>query len=338
MRSNGRGSSLVVLWVALAVAGAAALALLLQRRGSEPCFDRVRPAHAARAVTSIVSEGREIRVRGPDGEQRAPRGAQRIVSTLPGVTEVVAALGGLDRLVAVSPWCDTPDAVRDLPRVGVLPLDVEAVLSHEPDLVVTDRRLLRRDLDALRGRGISVLALETSRSLADLADAIDVLAHALDTPHARAFAADWRQDLGVVLREAERTVRTPPPRVLVVSQWDPLHAICEGALLDDMLRILGCANVACDLGDVASGPFSEELVFERQPEWILSTSGPMPASLAERWNVVPAVVSGKVAVATSPDLVRAGPASLSGFRRLTGLLAGTIPADRLSPEEPGEGR
>jgi len=337
-RANGRASSLVVLWAALAVALAAGLALLLQQRESDPCYDRVRAAPAARAVTSIVTEGREIRVRGPDGEQRAPRGAQRIVSTLPGITEIVAALGGTERLVAVSPWCDTPASVRDLPRVGVQPLDVEAVLAQEPDLVVADRRLLRRDLDGLRGRGVAVLALETSRSLADLADAIDVLAHALDTPQARAFAADWRQDLAVVLKEAEAAVRSPPPRVLVVGQWDPLHVLCEGSLLDDMLRILGCANIACDLGDVASGSFSEELVFHRQPQWIFATSAPMPDGVAARWDAVPAVVSGKVALASSPDLVRAGPSSLSGFRRLIGVLAEMLPPDQLSLEEPEGGR
>lgn len=59
----------------------------------------------------------------------------RIVSLLPGATEMVAALGALDDLVAVSHECDYPAAVRDLPRVTTSPIDPTAS-SREIDLAV----------------------------------------------------------------------------------------------------------------------------------------------------------------------------------------------------------
>ena len=54
------------------------------------------------------------------------------------------------------------------------------------------------------------------------------------------------------------------PRVLILGGWDPLYAMGPGSLLDDMLRICGATNIACDLGTDASGTFNEELVLARE--------------------------------------------------------------------------
>ena len=41
----------------------------------------------------------------------------RVVTLLPGATEIVAALGGAGSLVAISHECDYPASVQHLPRV-----------------------------------------------------------------------------------------------------------------------------------------------------------------------------------------------------------------------------
>jgi len=87
----------------------------------------------------------------------------RLVSLLPGATEMLAALGALDQLVGVSHECDEPIVVRSLPRVTATPIDprqtsaeihaavqqavaegrqaigieAEALLALRPDLIVT---------------------------------------------------------------------------------------------------------------------------------------------------------------------------------------------------------
>ena len=62
---------------------------------------------------------------------------QRIISLAPGVTELVYAAGGGDKLVAVDDHSDYPDAVKSLPRVGGYPnTSAEAILAMKPDLVM----------------------------------------------------------------------------------------------------------------------------------------------------------------------------------------------------------
>lgn len=53
----------------------------------------------------------------------------RIISLLPAGTEIVAALGALDQLVAVTHECDYPAEVATLPRVTSSPIDRDASSS-----------------------------------------------------------------------------------------------------------------------------------------------------------------------------------------------------------------
>src|SRR3989441_6254295 len=60
----------------------------------------------------------------------------RIVSTSPGITETLFALGLGDRVVGVSTYCRFPPAVATIARVGTfLKPDAEVIARLKPDLV-----------------------------------------------------------------------------------------------------------------------------------------------------------------------------------------------------------
>src|SRR5471030_2034061 len=61
----------------------------------------------------------------------------RIVSTAPGITETLFALGLGDRVVGVSTYCRFPASVLALPKVGTfLKPDAELIARLRPDLVL----------------------------------------------------------------------------------------------------------------------------------------------------------------------------------------------------------
>jgi ABC-type Fe3+-hydroxamate transport system substrate-binding protein len=242
---------------------------------------------------------------------------------LPGLTETVAYLGGVDRLVAVTPHCDRPAQVAQLPRLPVLPIAWEALRDLAPDLVLVDATLLGGQVDELRRRIGAVLPLE-SRSLAHLARSVQLLAEVLDTEPARAAAGDFVRDLDAALAAVAPRARATSPRVLLLAQDDPVYVLGPGSLLDDMLAAVGAVNVACDLGR-ASGPFAAELVRARRPDWVLTTGGELPASRRASWAQLPALRLGHVARADADDLVRAGPRTPAALRRLADVLAGRRP-------------
>ncbi|MFM8979502.1 MAG: ABC transporter substrate-binding protein [Planctomycetia bacterium] len=295
-------------------------------------------AHLPYARLEVQAGRRSVRF--DDGTRCVlPAATRRIASTLPNLTELVAHLGGVERLVGVSPHCNFPPGLERLPRVSVMPLDLEGLRALAPDLVLCDRVFHAASLEALGRAGVPWLALQ-SRSLDDLEDTVQLLGAVLEeepaaqaarapaeSPAARAAALVAR------LRAARERVRPPAgavgPAVLVVGQADPLHVLGPGSLLDDMLRACGARNVAADLGR-PSGPFSEEALLARAPGWILTTWGALPEAQRQRWARVPALAQGHVAEAVADDLLRAGPRTPQALERLGEVLAGRLPPAALA--------
>src|SRR6516165_6917265 len=68
-------------------------------------------------------------------------GQQRIVSTSPGITETLFALGLGSRVVGVSEHCHYPREVIKLPKVGTfLQPNLEQIAQLQPDLVILHKR------------------------------------------------------------------------------------------------------------------------------------------------------------------------------------------------------
>ena len=166
----------------------------------------------------------------------------RVISLSPSVTEIVAGVGAFDQLVAISKFCQYPEAVEDLPRVGGwTDTNLEQVVALAPDLVIlTDAQapLVESKIGAL---GISTLVVG-SQSLEDIFSAIDAIGDALGhQQQARALARDMRAELS----ELEVRVRgRPRPKVLTVVDRLPgtlrgVYIATEGSFLTDLVRIAG---------------------------------------------------------------------------------------------------
>lgn len=298
---------------------AAGLLLLLlaaacgDRGGEPPCLARVPDA-----PTQVFDEMPEPPVDGV---------AERIVTLAPGLTELVAHLDGVERLVGVTPWCNHPAGVKDIAKVSVLPLDFEGIVALRPTLVIADRTLHTSGLEQLRRRfPKSLLELETSRSLADLRGSMVALAHRLGRG---GQAKSWLARYDAEVDSWRAPARKRPLRVLVVSEWDPLNVIGPFGLMHDMLRLAGCVNVACDT-NMPSGAFSPELVLERRPDVILHRTGPPPERLRGRWRGVPALEQGRLANCEADDLARGGPRVLDALARLRKVLHGEAPMHTLA--------
>jgi len=305
------------------------LALLLAACGPEappPCLDRVGQAPDGAYVRSAEVDGDRRRVVYADGRVvRVPLDPRRIVSTLPGLTEIVASLGALDRLVAITEHCDRPRETEGIRRISVMPFDLETLADVEADLVLVDP-ILNTDAVPAKG-GPAFLALE-SRTLAHLLTTVELLAAVLGTEEARLGALRFEAGLNLARIAAAPEPDAVPPRVLLLAESDPLYVLGPGSLLDDMLRQCGAVNVACDLGR-ASGPFAEELVLARRPDWILALDGRPDAALLARWASVPAVAEGRVASGAADDLLRAAPRIPAALVRLADVLHGRRPPEAL---------
>lgn len=239
-----------------------------------------------------------------------PGGAARVISLAPSVTETVFALGAEDRLVAVSTFCDYPEAALRLPRAGdYLHPSVETIVALRPDVVIgVPTPGNQQAIETLRGLGVNVVVVSEDR-LADAWSAIRAIGGWVGKPEeAEALVEKVR---GRIDRVRDRAAQLPSRRVLFVVGHDPLVVAGRGLFIDELIGIAGGSNVGVVPG-FEWPRLSLEAVVATAPDVIIdgAMGTEAGAALAEYWSAyasVPAVRDGRVRPHRSASLLRPGP-------------------------------
>lgn len=232
---------------------------------------------------------------------------QRIISLLPSATELVYEVGQGDKLVGVTLNDDYPPQVAELPKVGDQTIDMEKVVSLEPDLVILDSQF-NRDKQALQRLGLSVLELRCER-LEDVAESLRVLGRELDCEKvAEGKAKAFEDKLAEVKQlQLEGTV--------FVEVWgSPLMTVGSKTLINDVLHLLGIKNAYLD----QEGYFQvdPEDVLARQPSIVLLPAGD-PETESEALKLFQRVnLKAKLVRIDADLLVRPSPRLLQGLAHL----------------------
>ncbi len=260
--------------------------------------------------------------------ESAPR---RIVAIAPNATEIIIALGEVDRLVGVSHFCRLPDGVHTVARVGgILDPNLELILRLKPDLIITRGRM--RDVEQLcRMNGIAHYRDPTEgyddifRTIRELGDRLR-----------RRDAADAlvRETTGRIDGITRRIAGRPRPRVLFTTDR-PIDSLArlttcgKGTFVDDTIRRAGGENIFADV-DVAYPEVNLEAVLSARPDVIIEVmpgvkdaSGDAAQRIIAQWEPfgdVPAVASRRVHVFTDADLVIPSPRIADSIARLAAIL------------------
>ncbi len=223
----------------------------------------------------------------------------RVVSLLPGSTEIICALGGKERLVGRSHECDYPPGVGDLPACTAPKFDpdgtsyqidqrVKAILQEavsvyrvdagllddlEPDLLVTQSQcevcavsleeVEKAACQLVRSRP-AILSLEPHR-LADVWGDVERVAAALEVKdRGRALVAELRDRLQTI---AARTRGIGDcPRVACIEWFEPLMA--AGNWMPELVEIAGGRNLFAPAGG-HSPWLSWEALEDAKPDFIV---------------------------------------------------------------------
>lgn len=287
--------------------------------------------HAAGAVLTVVSLASGCRAEQPAPAARAASTPRRIVTFAPSSTEIIAAIGAADRLVAVGSFCTYPPEVAKLPKVGgQFDPNLEGILRLRPDLVVI--RGGNHEVEALCERnGIRVFKDPTD-SLDDLYATIRALGDLLDRRDAAAAAAAKLR--GELDRTAAAVSRLKRPRVFfAVSRRDPgtlsgILTASQGTFVDEMITLAGGTNVFAGLA-MAYPEVSPEAVLAARPDVIVEAmpearGGPdFEQQVREAWRrlgPVPAVADDRIFLLTDENTLVPSPRMVSTVAKLARLL------------------
>ena len=272
----------------------------------------------AAALTVRDMLGREVRLSAPP---------TRIVSLVPGVTEIVYALGAEAKLAGRTDYCLYPPAARAKPSVGgMVNPSLETLVALRPDLVIaTDEGNREETFQQLARLGIPTYLVHATR----LRELLEEIARIGELTGRQAAVGPVVDGLTRRVDAVRRAVGSRPrPRVLYVIWPEPLIVPGRDSLLTELLELAGAESVTAREGQ-AYVRFSIEAAVARAPDVIvLADHSSDPGSRAgrpdpEKWQrfaSVPAIRAGRLHSVDLSILHRYGPTVVDGLEQLARLI------------------
>jgi ABC-type Fe3+-hydroxamate transport system substrate-binding protein len=259
---------------------------------------------------------------------------RRVVSLVPSDTHSVIALGAADRLVGRTTYCDSPEAADVATLGGTKDVDVDAVISLAPELVIANQEEnTRTALEALAGRVPLLVSLprRVAHGIAHLARLARILGVA-DREPARSLIRR-----GYALRGATAL----GPAAFVPIWMDPLMTFNADTFGSDVLAQVGVANafgdrlrlypLAADLGktaprdpggrDVRYPRVTFDEVRARSPELVVLPDEPHAFSAADEAAIGAELPGVRIARVSGKDLFWYGAWTIDALDRLAAQLA-----------------
>ena len=269
------------------------LALLLTGCGGE----QQKAAAPSTFVTVTDDLGRQVELKAKPA---------RIVVTSASFLEPLEAVGGAE-LVVGRPDSKTkmPAYAKDITSVGkVYQIDTEKVLSCQPDLVIINKGMNEKLVEALEGSGIKTLVLDM-KSYEDVKREVNTLAAVTGNKEkGEALIKDMDEKIAAV----KNSIPADKRRVSIIhSTSQGLSVQLDGSIAGSVVKMLGWENVASGSKPLEknpdAAPYSMETLVEQNPEIIFVTSmgklSAIKASMEETmqgpaWQSIPAVRDKKV--------------------------------------------
>ncbi|HLC21926.1 MAG TPA: ABC transporter substrate-binding protein [Candidatus Methylomirabilis sp.] len=274
------------------------------------------PRLIAAPLTVVDDAGRSVILSGPP---------KRILALTPSSTEIVFALGGEDRIVAVDQWSDYPPAAKAKPRISPLSPSLEQIVRLSPDLILSTHGGAE-PLLPLERHGIKVLILEP-RTLDEVYQNILLIGQIVDAQErAERLVRAMRQRAAAVLA---RVREAPRPKVFIeLDAIDPTRPFTagSGSFIDALIRLAGGENVASP-SRIAWPQFSLEELIRADPDLIIlgdalvPVNPQTPGKVARRpgWDRLRAVRRGAIFTIETEVVSRPGPRVIEGLELLAKL-------------------
>ena len=271
------------------------------------------PVLAEGGLTVTDMTGREITLDGP---------AAKIVALTASDVEIIYALGAGDLLVGRGEYCDYPAEVLDKPVVkSGAETNLEEILALEPDVVIMATMAQTVDqVNALEEAGVKVIVSD-AQNLDGVYTAITLIGQIVGkNDEAAALVKEMQDTFEGIKAKASDSGKTIYFEVSPL-EWG-LWAAGKGTFMDELAAICGLTNAFADVD--GWGAISEEQVFEKDPDYIVTTSmywgeGPTPVEeIMGRagWDKLNAVQNNRIFNADSNEITRPGPRLMNAVEAL----------------------
>ena len=246
----------------------------------------------------------------------------RVISLAPNLTEIVFAVGGGDRLVGNTTYCDYPAEAKSIPKVGdTLHPELERIIALRPQVVlISTASQLEVFTQQLQDRNIAVFVTDP-HDLEGVFRSIEQIGQILGQ-------ADKASSLVKSLHERVAAVEEAVTdgqkiRVFYQASAEPLYTAGRDSFVTDLIRRAGGVSVTATVSGAWLRYSNESALASKPGAIILPTGGSMGtanSTVIEALNRSPAVLAGRVYKINDDHLARPGPRLVDGLEELARAL------------------
>ncbi|MBS4195889.1 ABC transporter substrate-binding protein [Lederbergia citri] len=247
---------------------------------------------------------------------------EKIVSLIPSNTEIVYALGEGDAIVGVSELDNYPEEAATKEKVAGMELNVEKILSLNPDLVLAHGSVAsywEAGLKQLKDSGVTVLVVNEAQSFEGVYTSTEMIGKAIGKT---AEAEQLNQDLKSKLDDIQKKAASISEQKTVFVEVSPapeIYTTGKNTFMNEMLELINAKNAVSDQEGWI--PINEEAVVEINPDTIITTVGYVENAADEikgraAWKDIAAVKENQVYLVNEDLVSRPGPRIVEGVEEL----------------------
>ncbi len=200
-----------------------------------------------------------------------PAQPQRVVSLSPAVTEILFALGAGDLLVGRTDFCTYPPEAALIPSIGgISNLNIEKILSLNPDLVISGSMVGKKVTDQMDAMGTPMVCVIEKPRFEALYGNITAIGRLVGKEHeADSLVEDLKQKVDRLLADTSlSSFHSPLSTCYYVVGFGAGGNFTAGGntFINDIIGMAGGRNIA---EDIDGWSYSLEALVKEDPDYII---------------------------------------------------------------------
>lgn len=199
-----------------------------------------------------------------------PEHPKRVVSLSPAVTEIMFALGADSLLVGRTEFCAYPPEAAAIENIGgISNLNIEKVLSCNPDLIISGSMVPQKVVEQFNKMGVPLVCVIEKQSFDALFENISKIGQlASFEKRADSLNATLRNELKDIALKPNSDNKSDKPSVYYVVGFGSGGNFTAGGntFINDIITMAGGRNIAADS---EGWTFSVEALMDADPDFVL---------------------------------------------------------------------
>jgi iron complex transport system substrate-binding protein len=249
---------------------------------------------------------------------QVPEKIDRVISLAPNLTEIIFAVGGGEKLVGVTTFCNYPPEAEAIQKVSdTLTPNIESIIALRPQVVfVSTASQLETFTKVLDEQKIAVF-VTAPNGLEDIYKSITIVGEILgEREQAEALVKGLQARVTLIRHSVSyQNLEKAPRKVFVQIDKNSLYTIGKDSFITDIIRIAGGVSATAEL-TTAYPNLSKETAFAMNPDVIIISESEGNREPNEVFRNSPAVKNGRVYSVNADLLSRPGPRIVDALEQI----------------------